>query len=675
MPILTGWLSWWMIAIAAGVLFFPLFHRILPNAFAWGFSRFAAPYLITWVALAPGVYAPVKIPVGAVVVIGAVLGALCWASFMRKNWQLNQQQLQEILFTEIAFGSFFLVVSLLLALNGTLLGNDDMRDTSIWTSLWMDTKFPAEDPWLAGNTLRYYILGLYPLLFLGKLSAAGPLESYNLGLAFTLANYFLLVGLCLRAMGMPGWLSSGGAAVATLGCNLQSAWQVARKLVYGEPFNSTAVFMIDQGSNYALYSPLLAFSWHALHPDYIAFPFFAAIIAVCVATIYSKHPQRWIVQALLGGFLVSWIWGTNTWNVPSALLMLFATRVFFHDKKSPVRAVFLDWKWSGALIASTLFFSWPSFQLSAGTPTRFVLGLSQTPAIALLRHWGLWWAPLLVLALLASTVRARRILAIAVVVIVGFNISAAWIFIAAGAVAVYLLGKRKELSDLERVILFAGFIAVALSSVPEWIHLYEKWGRFNTVLKFNGPSWALFAVASIGSCWALRKRMAHGVWIGSLTLFVALQSTFLFYSTAKQWREVGFQPIDNKYRVEQLYPADRELIAKWTAMEPAQLAGQQILEASGTEYSPKMFGRISALSGAKSYLLFHDHQHQWLLYGGKPEVDMRKQVVAKIYGGEYSSCAELRQLLQENGITAVITGQLERETYAPQDIEKLQSCL
>jgi uncharacterized membrane protein len=675
MPILTGWLSWWMIALAAGALFFPLFHRILPTAFAWGFSRFAAPYLITWVALAPGVYAPLKIPVGAVVVIGAVLGALCWATFMLKNWQLTQQQLQEIFFTEITFGSFFLVVSLLLALNGTLLGNDDMRDTSIWTSLWMDTKFPAEDPWLAGNTLRYYILGLYPLLFLGKLSAAGPLESYNLGLAFTLANYFLLVSLCLKAMGVARWLAIGGAAVATLGCNLQSALQVARKILFGEPFNSTAAFMIDEGSNYAVYSPLLAFSWHALHPDYIAFPFFAAIIALCLATIYSKDPQRWNIQALLGGFFVSWIWGTNTWNVPSALLMLLAVRVLFEGKKSSIKAAFLDWKWSVTLVVSTLFFSWPSFQLSAGTPTQFIFGLSHTPAIALLRHWGLWLAPLLVLGLTASGYRTRWILALVLITIVGLNIAAAWIFIAVGAAALHLLFREKSLSERERVILFTVLVAVVLASVPEWIHLSEKWGRFNTVLKFNGPGWALFAIASMGACWNLRDRMAHGVWIASLALLVALQSSFLVYSNAKLWRERGPVSIDSKHRVEQLYPADRELIAKWTGIESAQLASHQILEASGTEYSPKMFGRISALSGAKSFLLFHDHQHQWLLYGGKPEIDLRKQVVAKIYGGEYSTCEELKQLLQTNGITAVITGQLERETYEPKNIQKLQSCL
>jgi uncharacterized membrane protein len=261
------------------------------------------------------------------------------------------------------------------------------------------------------------------------------------------------------------------------------------------------------------------------------------------------------------------------------------------------------------------------------------------------------------------------------VAVVWSNVSAAWIFLAVGAMGIYLLVKEKKPSELERLILFLVVIAVALASVPEWIHLAEKWGRFNTVLKFNGPGWALFAIAAIGSCWAMRERVAQGVWISSLALLVLLQSSFLIYSTAKRWRETGTVPIDNKYRVEQLYPADKELITKWTAMEPAQLAREQILEASGTEYSPKMFGRISALSGAKSFLLFHDHQHQWLLYGGKPEIDLRKQVVAKIYGGEYSSCEELRQLLQDHGITSVITGQLERETYASKDIEKLQSCL
>jgi|GEM_PF-6396061 len=666
-PILAGWLSWWLISLIAGVLIFPVFHRFLPMPFAWGLSRFTAPYCFAWIALCPAVFLPVKIPVWEIVVIAGVLGGLSWGLWAKK-WKLTKQELQELIFTETGFASFFLVVCALLACHGTMIGNDDIRDTAIWTSMWMDSKFPAEDPWLAGNTLRYYILGLYPLMFLGKLSAAGPLESYNLGLSFTLANYFLLVGLCLKTMGMPRWLSTGGAVAATLGSNFQSAWQIGRKILLHEPFNSLSVFIIDRDSGYVLYSPLLAFLWHALHPDYIAFPFFAAILALCVATIYSKHPKRWIVQAVVGGFLVSWIWGTNTWNVPSALLALFAARAFFADK-------ILDWKWCGALLVTTFLFSWPSFQLSAGTPTQFVLGLSHTPAIALLRHWGLWWAPLLLLVALASSNRVRWLTALSIAGIFALNIPAAGVFIAVGGFATYLLTKKKTFSKPERLILFAVLVAVILASVPEWIHLAEKWGRFNTVLKFNSPGWALFAIASVGACWCLRARMARGVWIAMLAVLTVCQSSFLLYSTAKQLKDVGLQPIDSKYKVQTLYPSDTDLIAKWTAVDWSTLATQRIVEASGPEYSPKMFGRISALSGAKSFLLFHDHQHQWLLYGGKPEVDLRKQVVAKIYGGEYSSCEELKQLLQANGITAVITGQLERETYAPKDIEKLRSCL
>jgi uncharacterized membrane protein len=673
-PILTGWLSWWMISLLAGVLVFPAMNRLLPTPFSWAFSRFGAPYFFSWLILCPSIFFAVTVSTPVFVLVAALLGISSWGLFARGKWQLSKKQLQEIVYSEITFGCFFLFVCLLLALNGSLLGNDDMRDTAIWTSLWMDPKFPAEDPWLAGNELRYYILGIYPLLFLGKLSIGGPLESYNLALSYTMANYFLLVALCLKAFGISRQFVTGGAVLATIGCNLQSALQVVKQIVLKRPFNSTTVFLIDSGTNYAVCTPLLGFFWHAVHPDYVAYPLFVAVIALCVATLQSKDSNRWLIQAVLGGFFTSWIWGTNTWNVPSAILTLLATRVFFDTSKHRLKTCLSDWKWWGSLLATTLLFSWPSFQLSAGTPAKLFLTNTPTPAMVIWRHWGLWWTPIAILALMALPHRVRWAAAACATALIVFNLPGNWLFVAIAGVALYLLQKER-VAQSERLICFFVLLGVVFASVPEWIYLAEKWARFNTVLKLNGPSWALFALASIGAITNLREKLHKQLWLGLLMIFVATQSMFLFYSSSKQLREVGFQPIDNKHKVQRLYPEDKELIAKWTSMDAKTLASAQIVEASGTEYSPKMFGRISALSGAKSFLLFNDHQHQWLLYGGKPEIELRKQVVAKIYGGEYSTCAELRQLLQTNGITAVVTGQLERETYAPKDIEKLQSCL
>jgi YYY domain-containing protein len=232
-------------------------------------------------------------------------------------------------------------------------------------------------------------------------------------------------------------------------------------------------------------------------------------------------------------------------------------------------------------------------------------------------------------------------------------------------------------STLPFVLLLVG-TAILLSLGPEFVYLRDNFGqRINTLFKFYYQAWVLFGVSAL---YALSYMLRHYKVSGFLALGVyclSLAISLLFPFYAIQSRSIEYRgPLDAEARsistldglsyLDRSNPDDYEAIA-W--LRENVNGTPVIVEAVGGQYSS--FGRVSASTGLPTLLGWAGHEYQWR--GSTPEPAVRDSAVRTIY--ETTDINLAKDLLDQYGVSYIVYGSNERNTYNPGGEEKFADSL
>jgi len=195
---MNSFLLWWLTLLVLGIGFMPLtmvmFRRFKDKG--WLFSKtigLAVSGWLMWYLASCHIlkFTLVNCYIVTAVCFGLNVFILLYFNQKRKNGELQDDpyfsfsgsNLISAGVTELLFFVAFLFWTYLRCFKPEIMGNTEkFMDYGLMTSLDNAVYMPAEDMWLAGETINYYYLGQYLCTFLKRLSGVAMEDSYNLAL-------------------------------------------------------------------------------------------------------------------------------------------------------------------------------------------------------------------------------------------------------------------------------------------------------------------------------------------------------------------------------------------------------------------------------------------------------------------------------------------------------------
>ncbi|MFN2138376.1 MAG: DUF2298 domain-containing protein [Candidatus Promineifilaceae bacterium] len=237
--------------------------------------------------------------------------------------------------------------------------------------------------------------------------------------------------------------------------------------------------------------------------------------------------------------------------------------------------------------------------------------------------------------------------------------------------------KQEMAGDVLPFTLLLIATGVLLTIGPEFLFLRDNFGvRLNTIFKFYYQAWVLFGIGAlyaIGYLWL--------VWQGSGRLVPALATAgyALLFLVALFFPYYAIQSRAVEYRgpaaAADRLPATLDGLAQMSRFNPGDYGAVQwlrenvagtpvVLEAVGGQYTA--YGRVSASTGLPTLLGWAGHEYQWR--GDTPEPAVREPVVSEIYSSP--DMQSVAPLLNQYSVAFIIVGNLEREAYGPNGLDK-----
>ena len=195
---MTSFLKWWLTLLVLGIGFMPLtmvmFSRFKDKG--WLFSKaigLAVSGWLMWYLASCHILKFTLVNCYLVTAICFVLNVVLLLYFNRK-WKNGEMQgnpyfsfcgdnLVSAGVTELLFFVAFLFWTYLRCFKPEIMGNTEkFMDYGLMVSIDNAVYMPAEDMWLAGETINYYYLGQYLCTFVKRLSGVAIEDSYNLAL-------------------------------------------------------------------------------------------------------------------------------------------------------------------------------------------------------------------------------------------------------------------------------------------------------------------------------------------------------------------------------------------------------------------------------------------------------------------------------------------------------------
>ena len=195
---MTSFLMWWLTLLVLGIGFMPLtmvvFRRFKDKG--WLFSKTIGLAVSGWLMWYLASCHILKFTIANCYLVTAVCFGLNVLILLYYNKKRKSGELQEDPYfnvtgsnlisagvTEFLFYAAFLFWTYLRCFKPELMGNTEkFMDYGLMKSIDNAVYMPAEDMWLAGETINYYYLGQYLCTFLKRLSGVAIEDSYNLSL-------------------------------------------------------------------------------------------------------------------------------------------------------------------------------------------------------------------------------------------------------------------------------------------------------------------------------------------------------------------------------------------------------------------------------------------------------------------------------------------------------------
>jgi YYY domain-containing protein len=185
-------LAWWLVASIIGWFSFPLvskFANVLPDR-GWSVSRSAGLLLAGYIVWLLGSFGLLNLAQGGAFVALLALvgvGTYLYLSNPSNDWQWLKQNLIRILWQEVVFVLFFLLMAYIRALNPDISGTEKPMEFAFFNSILRSAQMPPPDPWLSGYAISYYYFGYVIMAVVTKLTAVPSAYAFNLAIALTYA--------------------------------------------------------------------------------------------------------------------------------------------------------------------------------------------------------------------------------------------------------------------------------------------------------------------------------------------------------------------------------------------------------------------------------------------------------------------------------------------------------
>ncbi len=657
-------------------------------------------------------------------------------------------------------------------------------DLSYFTAVLKSTTFPPYDPWYAGGYINYYYYGFVIVGVLVKWLGIEPAIAYNLILptlfAFTgigaysigwnlfarrkakegeedvaitravdkrsfLAGLAASLGLLiagnlgtikmfsqgLQRLAAPDGNIDGGGFFANLGWFFSGLVKFlsGTKLQFGIGewyWNPSRAIPGDVITEF----PFFTFVYADLHAHMIALPITMLALGWVTAILFRKWEVLsaknikgligLIGTLLFGAFIIATLRPTNTWDLPTYLLLGAIVLFYSAYKNSPLPVGFLplipDWMRRTLFsllmvmifIAGVMVFYLPftnKFGQAYGTIDAWKG--DHTPLKAYLVHWGwqlflittwfVWETREWLAATPASAIRrikpylgylqlitALFFMVVILLALLGINIG--WIVGVLGVWTLALL-LRPNQPDSKRLVLFMIGTALVLTLFVELFALQGDIGRMNTVFKFYFQAWTLLSISAAASLlWvipAVQSTWKTGIAnLWQVILVLLLAGAFLYPVTASadkiRDRMSAATPAgldgDAFMQTSTYYDqgVDMDLNQDYQAIQWMRnnvIGSPVIVETNTVEY--RWGNRFTIYTGLPGVLGWNWHQRQqrgFLDYNG---INNRLNEITSFY--QTTQVEEALAFLQRYDVRYIILGQMERAYFSGAGLDKFES--
>lgn len=571
------------------------------------------------------------------------------------------------------------------ATNPAIFWGEKPMDFSFLNAFLRTEAWPPGEPWLAGARLHYYYFGEVLVAFWTILVGAPAGVAYNVaaatipaltaGAAATLAMA-LARGKKVAAMLSPVLLVLSG--------NLAWPWlmDLARDGRWFDMWWATSRvvpgFAIDE---YPLWTALFA----DLHAHFIAFPVLVGALAWVLVAVRTP-PSGWMQVAAMTGVFAGILVATNPWDLP-----VFAAIVAVTILCGPQR-----WRSLGrlgiaavmSLVAVVPFLFELRAWMGAGIAGGSVLSLhagEQAPAWAVIRHFGLFWIPLVGMALvqlsgwvrrdwrllgIATSLRDR--VARAALFRFGGRVGLVGALAVAAGVPGWLHGSGAAMVALPLSLLLAG-AAVQTSQIPvrlawvgatvgalfvavcEWLTLID---RMNTLFKIYNGVWLVLAIATVTVLTSARetalKRVGLGLWL-PLQLIAFMNLPLGVIQGWVQPRIDSPRPTLDGSAYLSVQDSQTDVLSR--SIRAMAVPGEVVAEAAGPSY--REFTRIAMHTGQPTVVGWQWHLQQ----RGQDlsEINQRFADLSRLYATP--NPLEQIEVLDRYEVDWVVLADVEREAY------------
>ncbi|NLD72152.1 MAG: hypothetical protein GX649_05475, partial [Chloroflexi bacterium] len=783
LPALVWPLAVTLLGLAAFPLGFFLFRRlpdrgyILSRTLGMLLLGYGA-WLLPSLRLAPFGQGTVAALFGALVAAGALAAWLqrrALDAFLRERWRL-------VLANEALFLAFFFVFLLIRRANPDLwhpvMGGEKPMDLAYLNAILRSTTFPPLDPWFAGGYLNYYYLGHVLVATLIHLTGIVPTTAYNLAIPTLFAmtamgassvvynlvpgrgddhrwlprglRYGLFGALLVAVLGnlgqvrllVEGLLTLGGAASGTLG----RLWTGLARVLGGAemPFrpewwywNASRVMEHGEINEF----PFFTFLYADLHAHLIALPL--TLLALTLAVSWVVRPREaegagaWgtigrLVR--LGGLAlgVGVLWGANTWDYPTYLLLALAALGIdaYHERGRLDVTAAWRWAWRSVLVVAVSLLLFRPYHThygaaysSAGlwhgerTGLRAYLTIHGLPLFLLYSYAAVALADrttrhALVRALrpfvggARRRARARRLydalvrrqslayeaswfaLAFVAAVLVWALLTGQWaVLLGLPLVGVgILLALERRATPERRLVALLLAAGGALTVAVDYVVLQGDIGRMNTVFKFYLQVWVLWGVAAavgLARVWPAGRQWSDGwrsAWRTGLAVLVLAASLYPVYATygkvRDRWHADQPPGLDGIAYMTTARYADQgqelDLAYDYRAIRWLQdhVEGSPVI-AEGNTPLYRWGNRVSVYTGLPTIVGWDWHQRQQRAAYSGQVVEWRLQDLRTLYDGEDVAAAE--EILRRYEVGLVYVGELERAYYNPLGLSKFDA--
>ncbi len=466
--------------------------------------------------------------------------------------------------------------------------------------------------------------------------------------------------------------------------------------------------------------PYFTFLYGDPHAHLFALPITALVLVWLAAFVLDGGlPSRGgggrIGQMAAGALIIGSLIPTNTWDMPTYLLIAIGTIliVSFFDKNNVDSAISFGRRlisalpWVGLLIFLVMILFIPYLRSNSRESGIMLWTGTRTPLWSYLMHWGLmmlliltWyisetvdWLRRTPVSLAALLLKGKKTLLIAALFLFAAVLIAcategvwvAWIALPMMTWSLVLLLQAKN-SAIERMLFFISGTAFFITLFVEFFSLRSDLGRMNMVFKLYLQAWLLFGVVgSIGGLGKifrkhlLQRRDAAGVlWNTLLGLFVIIAASYPILASADKIRDRmsataphsldGMAYMETAVYTQDGFTMDLEedyAAIRW--MQDNVSGSPVILEGNATEY--KWGNRFTVYTGLPGVIGWNYHQRQ---QRGpiSEQVWERVREVSHFY--DTDDLEKVESLLARYQVTYVIVGQMERGMYDSAGIEKFE---